>query len=147
MNPAQDLYTVLGIPPGATPDDIRNTYRVASRRFHPDVNPSQGAANQFKDITAAFEVLSNPTSREQYDIKYRQNQAEDKPFYTLRVTPSKRVLPLLNEPQVLYILVELMPERGRNWQQSETHVNLTLVLDRSTSMNGARMERTRAAAF
>jgi Ca-activated chloride channel family protein len=71
----------------------------------------------------------------------------DKTYFTLRVTPSKRVLPILEEAQVVYVLVELLPERTRTLQGTETHLNLTLILDRSTSMNGTRLERTRAAAY
>src|SRR5678810_112517 len=100
MDSAHNLYTVLGVPPSATPEDIRSAYRTAARRFHPDANQHPGAASQFRDIAAAYEVLSNETARGAYDIKRRG--VEEKPYFSLRVTPSKRVLPLLDEPQVLY---------------------------------------------
>ncbi len=53
----QDLYGILSVPPNATADDIRRAYRVAARRFHPDVNKYPGAAGQFRDIAAAHEIF------------------------------------------------------------------------------------------
>lgn len=147
MNPAQDLYAVLGLTIGASAEDIRSAYRVAARRFHPDVNHNPGAAVQFRDIAAAYEVLGDPVARDQYDNKRRQIVGPDKTYFSVRVTPSKRVLPVLPEAQVLYILAELVPERPKSGQASEINLNLTLIIDRSTSMNGPRLERTRAAAF
>jgi Ca-activated chloride channel homolog len=146
MSNGQDLYTILGIPQNATIEDIRSAYRNAARRLHPDVNPHPGAGNQFRDIAAAYEVLGDTVTRDGYDNKRRGLQQE-LPYFTLRVTPSKRILPLLDEPQVLYVLAELMPERGRTKEQATINLNLTLVIDRSNSMNGVRLERVRAAAF
>ena len=147
MNNAQNLYDILGVAPGASAEDIRSAYRIAARRLHPDVNQHPGAATQFRDIAAAYEILSDAVARDGYDTRRRVNAASERPYFTLRVTPSKRVLPILDEAQVLYVLVEVMPERTRSLQGLETHLNLTLVLDRSTSMNGPRLERTRAAAY
>src|SRR5947207_7384780 len=133
--------------PGAASEDIKSAYRSAARRLHPDVNSHPGAATQFRDIAAAHEILGDPVARDGYDTRRKVMAANERPYFTLRVTPSKRVLPILDEAQVLYVLVELMPERTRSLQGLETHLNLTLILDRSTSMNGNRLERTRAAAY
>ena len=66
----------------------------------------------------------------------------------MRVTPSKRVVPTLDEPQVVYVLVELLPERTRSLQQLDSHLNLALVIDHSTSMKeGGRLDRTKIAAY
>ncbi|MEP7284436.1 MAG: VWA domain-containing protein [Chloroflexota bacterium] len=146
MNAAQDLYAILGVPPGAPIDDIRSAYRSAARRLHPDVNSHPGAATQFRDIAAAYDVLSDPIARDKYDLK-RKSPSSERAYFTLRVTPSKRVLPILAEPQVIYVLVELVPERPRTAEKGDSNLNLTLVIDHSTSMNGLRLERTRAAAF
>src|SRR5258708_9815358 len=147
MNPAQDLYAILGLTLGASGDDSRSAYRVAARRFHPDVNHNAGAATQFRDIAAAYEVLGDPIARDQYDNKRRQIVGPDKTYFSVRVTPSKRVLPILGEAQVLYVLVEVVPERPRSGSPTDINLNLTLIIDRSTSMNGPRLDRTRAAAF
>ncbi len=146
MNTAQDLYAILGVSPSATTEDIRSAYRSAARRLHPDVNSNPGAGTQFRDIVNAHEILSDPVQRLEYDNKRKQAGAE-KQYFTLRVTPSKRVLPILEEAQVLYMLVELLPERSQSLQQLDSPLNLTLVIDHSTSMKGTRMERVRAAAY
>jgi Ca-activated chloride channel homolog len=144
MNPSQDLYTILGVAPQATLDDIRSAYRAAARRLHPDANSHPGAARQFRDIAEAYETLGDPTARDTYD---KRRSDANRTYFTLRVTPSKRVVPLLSEPQVLYLLVELIAERGHTSEKHDTPLNLTLVIDHSTSMNGVRLERTRAAAY
>ncbi len=146
MSNAQDLYATLGIQPNASTEDIRAAYRTLARRLHPDVNTNPGAATQFRDIAAAHNLLNEPTERVKYDNARKRDATSSANYFTLRVTPSQRVLPVLSEPQVLYLLVELLPERSRNQQQLETHLNLTLVLDNSTSMKGARLERVKVAA-
>lgn len=140
-----DLYTVLGVTPDALEDDIRHAYRSAARRLHPDVNGHPGAASQFRDIAAAHAVLTNPTERVKYDNK-RLQLFPERQYFTLRVTPSARALPALNETQVLYLLVELIPDPTINRNTASSPLNLTLVIDHSTSMNGVRLERTKVAA-
>src|SRR5205809_7017694 len=99
MNPTKDLYAILRVPSTALSDDIRGAYRTAARRFHPDANANPGAVNQFRDIAAAYEVLGDPVAREKYDMSRRKQPAEEQPYFTVRITPSKRVLPVLDEPQ------------------------------------------------
>lgn len=146
MDAFHNLYVMLGIPPEATADDIRDAYRLAARRFHPDANPNEGAEHVFRDITTAYEVLANPVSRAEYDVA--RHKLQDEPgYFTLRVIPSKRVLGMLDEPQVLYLLLEIVPMRqAAQGKQQPARLNLTLVLDRSTSMKGARLERVKYAA-
>ncbi|MEK7338610.1 MAG: DnaJ domain-containing protein, partial [candidate division NC10 bacterium] len=64
----RDYYEVLGLPRSATDRDIKRVYRRLARRYHPDVNPGDKAAEtRFKDITEAYEVLSDPQKRAEYD--------------------------------------------------------------------------------
>ncbi|HET9531040.1 MAG TPA: molecular chaperone DnaJ [Blastocatellia bacterium] len=63
-----DYYKVLGVARGAKADDIKKAYRRLARRYHPDVNPNdKNAEEQFKLISEAFYVLSDPRKREIYD--------------------------------------------------------------------------------
>jgi molecular chaperone DnaJ len=66
--PANDYYKVLGISRSATPEEIKKAYRRLARKHHPDVNPSDRSAEErFKQISEAFDILSDPKKREIYD--------------------------------------------------------------------------------
>ncbi|MBB5632258.1 molecular chaperone DnaJ [Cryobacterium mesophilum] len=63
-----DHYEVLGIERTATPDEVKKAYRRLARELHPDVNPGADAQERFKLVTHAYDVLSDPQQREQYDL-------------------------------------------------------------------------------
>jgi molecular chaperone DnaJ len=65
---AKDYYGILGVPRDATADDIKRAYRKLARQYHPDVNPDPAAAERFKDINAAYEVLSDDHKRQIVDL-------------------------------------------------------------------------------
>ena len=67
----KDYYYLLGLKPSASVDDIKNSYRRLSKKFHPDVNDGDAFfAERFKDIQEAYEVLTNLERRKLYDFKY-----------------------------------------------------------------------------
>jgi curved DNA-binding protein len=64
----KDYYAVLGVKRQATEKEIRQAFRRLARQYHPDVNPNNKAAEEhFKEINEAYEVLSDPEKRKQYD--------------------------------------------------------------------------------
>src|ERR671934_2949550 len=65
---AKDYYGILGVPRDATADDIKRAYRKLARQYHPDVNPDPSAQDRFKEINAAYEVLSDDQKRQIVDL-------------------------------------------------------------------------------
>ena len=68
MASKQDYYETLGLRRGASDDDVRKAYKRLVRKYHPDVNPGDKAADEkFKQLQEANEVLSDPKKRAIYD--------------------------------------------------------------------------------
>ena len=67
MAAVRDLYEILGIARDASPSEIKAAYRKLARTLHPDVNADPADQERFKEITGAYEILSDPTKRQRYD--------------------------------------------------------------------------------
>ncbi|HEX7556077.1 MAG TPA: VWA domain-containing protein, partial [Leptolinea sp.] len=113
-------------------------------RFHPDVNPLPDAANQFMVLQKAYEVLSNPEKRIAYLIS--QAISENRPPVIIQSQFSIESLQSISEEQYVYVLMEIL-----NTQEAKIHntptSNVCLVIDRSTSMQGKRIDMVKKAAY
>ena len=140
----RDYYAVLGIPPDAGERTIKRAYRQLARRYHPDTSVEKDAADRFHEIQEAYGLLIDPQQRAVYD-KWRERQGLDGlSALVLRITPSQSALPCLGESQALYVLLELYA--SQKVESKRLPLNLCLILDRSTSMRGARLQQVKEAA-
>jgi curved DNA-binding protein len=76
----KSLYETLGVSEGATETEIKKAYRKLARQYHPDVNKSPEAEEKFKEINAAYEVLSDKQKKAQYD-QYGDNMFGGQNFH------------------------------------------------------------------
>ncbi len=83
MSATRDLYEVLGISRDASADDIKKAYRRLARELHPDVNAEPAAEDHFKEISGAYEILSDPQKRARYDA-YGVGGPAGQPFNDLQ---------------------------------------------------------------
>jgi molecular chaperone DnaJ len=64
---SKDYYSTLGVNKGATEEEIKKAYRKLSKKYHPDVNKDAGAEDKFKEVSEAYETLSDSNKRSNYD--------------------------------------------------------------------------------
>src|SRR5690349_7705570 len=136
-----DLYNLLGLSANASPEEIKAAYFAAARRFHPDSNPNPGATEEFKLVADAYSILSDPSQRSTYDAAVIQTGSG--PLLAVRALYSRHPLPALSEPQVLYALLDIQPSILT--ELPDPPINLCLVVDRSTSMQGPRLDQVKGA--
>ena len=63
----RDYYEVLGVSKSASADEIKSAYRKLARKHHPDIDKSAGAGEKFKEVSEAYQILSDPSKKKQYD--------------------------------------------------------------------------------
>ena len=76
----KDYYKLLGVEPDADAKTIKAAYRKLARKYHPDVNPEEGAEDKFKEVAEAYEVLKNSERRAEYDELRRYGGQSDGRF-------------------------------------------------------------------
>lgn len=140
------LYELLGLSKGASPEEVRSAYHQAARRLHPDVNSEPDATELFLHIQEAYEILVNPATRSAYDESLPAQSASPSPI-SISTLYSITTLPCIPEPQLVYMLLDLTVPQRSSRPRSNPPLNVCLVLDRSTSMQGERMDTVKEAAI
>jgi len=102
----QDYYALLGIMRDASQEELKRAYFDAAQKFHPDKNSAAGETEIFLGIQQAYEVLSNPKRRAQYDATLPPEDKQILP-YEYRLFYSRPNLVRLDEPQILYLILEI----------------------------------------
>ena len=142
--PKQDFYDLFGLPRNASQEDIRKAYFEAARRLHPDRNTAPGETEFFLDVQEAYEVLSNPKKRAGYDATLPPEKTTAQ-LFKQKILFSRKSLLDIPEPQLIYVLLEYSPNVESDAPPAPP-LNLCLILDRSTSMQGQNMDMVKATA-
>ena len=136
----QDInyYAILDVCFDATEEEIRAAYHLAARRYHPDTNPNLGTPDLFYRVQKAYDTLSSRNRREEYDSTFQDDDLNS-PGFTKRTFISKSSITHSKDKQLVYVLFDIgaKPSSKKSIQRP---LNLALVLDRSKSMIGERME-------
>ncbi|HMZ07041.1 MAG TPA: DnaJ domain-containing protein [Anaerolineales bacterium] len=142
-----DHYSILGVFRDATQEEIKRAYFEAAQRLHPDKNVAAGETELFLDIQQAYEVLSNPKRRSQYDATLPPEIEEVNRFIRHEILYSRPSLVRVGEDQLIYVLLEIGPREEQSTELPTPPLNICLVLDRSTSMQGEKMDILKATAI
>lgn len=108
MRSPSDYYEVLGVPRDASVTAIKRAYRTLAKRLHPD--GTDGAADAFREIQAAYEVLSNAESRRRYDETLGQREARASQFRP--IVPGGESLGRAIEPETVSGEIFLTPQEA-----------------------------------
>lgn len=145
MTRDDSYYTSLGLPIDATQEEIRHAYREAARRLHPDTNEEVGQTELFLEVQQAYDVLSNPVKKIAYDDTIPA-VLKKPPEVTLNISYSRTTLPRILEAQKVYAFLE-MNVKPDAVDPARPPLNLCLVLDCSTSMQGIQMDTVKSTAI
>lgn len=140
-----NYYSKMGIQRDATPEEIRSAYHQAALQLHPDVNIEVGETELFIRVQEAYDVLSDPEKRSEYDATL-QPEPNPVPDIETFISYSRPSLSKMDEPQVVYALLNMEAILVSDARESPP-LNVCLILDRSTSMRGERMDTVKTTAI
>jgi Ca-activated chloride channel family protein len=141
----ENYYDILGVLRDATQEEIKRAYIQSAQRLHPDKNTVAGETELFLGVQQAYEVLANPSRRAKYDATLPK-EVEAPSIVQHETLVSRPSLVRLHESQVIYLHLELAP-RMQSEQISAPPLNVCLVLDRSTSMKGEKLDVAKRATI
>jgi Ca-activated chloride channel family protein len=139
-----DYYALLGVMRNATKEQIKRAYLKAAQRLHPDKNVAAGETELFLDVQQAYQTLTDPKLRAAYDAALPPEKKIKHPI-DLKVHYSRESLVRSNETQLVYILLELGAADVQREPVSPP-LNVCLLLDCSTSMQGPKLDTAKATA-
>ncbi len=140
------LYDSLGLPRDASPEEIRHAYRQLVMRLHPDTNVNKGETELFIDIQHASEQLSNPKDKAEYD-QHLPSEAEIASPLIISALYSQPALVRLDEPQLVYVFLTVNIQPNTELLLTSRPLNISLVVDCSTSMQGVRLDTVKLTAI
>ncbi|MCS6790440.1 MAG: DnaJ domain-containing protein [Bacteroidia bacterium] len=114
-------YDLLGLPFGASPDEVKVRYRELAKRYHPDVNPSPEAARLMQEINEAYRVLTDPRLRLAYHLRlaaYAMRRAQKRAVAPIpHSPPPPKVAPVSYPLRILVFLfsIVLASSAGYHW--------------------------------
>ncbi|MAT44435.1 MAG: hypothetical protein CL609_19040 [Anaerolineaceae bacterium] len=140
-----DYYNLLEIPLDATTDEIRRSYFLAAKKFHPDKNPNIQSNERFILIQKAYDVLIDPIRRKEYDEQFSEEEKKSQ-FLKMKLQFSRSAIPIIEGSQKIYTLLDISTKNGLD-PNSFPPINICLVIDRSTSMQGELLEKIKFEAI
>ncbi len=157
MESQPNYYELLNLPSDATQEEIRRAYHEAARQLHPDVSKDPKATELFIQVQKAYEILADPKARTKYDNTLpnpvdAEKTISDKEVrivgdeVNVKITYGRSNLPKIEESQLVYVLLDIVSSVDLN-SQIAAPLNVCLVIDRSTSMSGIRMDTVKATAI
>lgn len=133
-----DYYAILGVSRQATEETIRDAFSGLLSQFPADVSLQDNTA--YQQILHAFNVLSDPSRRDTYDALLMETAVSQ---LKVNVQASRDQIKASSGVQLLYLLIDILPPAVD--AASQRPLNLSLVIDRSTSMKGERLDHVKAA--
>ena len=136
-----DYYAILGIKKDASIGEIRDAF-ISLRTQIPKAKQNPKRNKRYKRILNAFEVLGDTQRRSIYDSLLVET---DESTLEIKIQASRDQIHLTDNPQLIYLLIDLLPPSQQTQAQSQLPLNLCLVIDRSTSMKGERLQNVKKA--